>query len=278
MIPIAAAAALIPAAGPCHRAEMVEKAGIDGGAVPVREPRITSCHDCPIRQSAVCADCDELALADLERMKSYRRFEAGQPVMWAGEPLSFVSTVVSGVAMLSLSLPDGRRQMVGLLLPSDLLGRPSREIVPYDVTAATDLTLCSFRRIDFARVVARTPRLGARIMEMTLDELDAAREWMLLLGRKSARERIASLLVIMARRVAALNRRPPHDGMQFPLHISREAMADYLGLTIETVSRQISALRRDRLVEMDGTRTVIVPDFGRLVEESGETAFHRVPA
>ena len=84
---------------------------------------------------------------------------------------------------------------------------------------------------------------------MTLDELDAAREWMLLLGRKTARERIASLFVIMARRDAAwCSSAPGATGLRFPLYISREAMADYLGLTIETVSRQISPLRREGLI------------------------------
>lgn len=255
---------------------MGEIYGFDGQLVLARAPANPNCRDCPIRHSAVCADCDARALADLEAIKTYRRFEAGQPVMWAGEPLMSVATVVSGVALLSLSLADGRRQMVGLLLPSDLLGRPSREIVPYDVTAATDLTLCSFRRSEFARLVARTPQLGERMMKMTLDELDAAREWMLLLGRKTARERIASLFVIMARRDASLKRRPPHDGMRFPLHISREAMADYLGLTIETVSRQISALRRENLVVLDSARTVTAPVFARLVAESGESLPERV--
>jgi CRP/FNR family transcriptional regulator len=107
---------------------------------------------------------------------------------------------------------------------------------------------------------------------MTLDELDSAREWMLLLGRKTAREKIASLFVIMARRDAALNRTLPQDGLRFPLYITREAMADYLGLTIETVSRQISALRKDGLVELGENRMVHVPDFVRLIDESGDDA------
>ena len=107
-------------------------------------------------------------------------------------------------------------------------------------------------------------------MEMTLDELDAAREWMLVLGRKTAREKIASLLSIIARREASLAERPAQNGASFDLPLTREAMADYLGLTLETVSRQISALKRDGVIEMKGKRQITVPVSDALVAESGD--------
>ena len=100
--------------------------------------------------------------------------------------------------------------------------------------------------------MATTPHVGQRLLEMTLDELDAAREWMLLLGRKTAREKIASLLSIIARRDASLNLRRAHGQLAFDLPLTREAMADYLGLTLETVSRQMSALKRDGVIEPGG--------------------------
>ena len=107
---------------------------------------------------------------------------------------------------------------------------------------------------------------------MTLDELDAAREWMLVLGRKTAREKIASLLSIIARRDSSVNMRQVTDQLTFDLPLTREAMADYLGLTLETVSRQISALRKDGVIVLDGKRHVTVPDMGRLLEEAGDDA------
>jgi CRP/FNR family transcriptional regulator len=230
------------------------------------------CEDCPIRHRAVCANCEKDELEELNRIKTYRSYAPGETIAWAGEKLAFVGSVVEGVAMLTSTLPDGRRQMIGLLLPSDFLGRPGRQKLTYDVVAATDVTLCLFQKPEFERIVAHTPTIERRLLEMTLDELDAAREWLLLLGRKTAREKIASLFVIMARRDAALNRREPGDGLRFPLYITREAMADYLGLTIETVSRQISALKREGLIGLGDNRTVHVPDFGRLIAESGDDA------
>ena len=231
-----------------------------------------SCADCPIRSRAVCAHCEADELAVLEGVKYYRSFQAGQPIIWAADRMDFVASVVTGVATLTQTMEDGRTQMVGLLLPSDFLGRPGRENATYTVTATTDVLLCCFRRKPFEAIMQRTPHISQRLLQMTLDELDAAREWMLLLGRKTAREKIASFLSIVARRDAALSHRAASDRMELTLPLTREAMSDYLGLTLETVSRQISALKREGVIELSGKRGVVVPDFTRLVEESGDDA------
>jgi CRP/FNR family transcriptional regulator len=116
----------------------------------------------------------------------------------------------------------------------------------------------------------RTPHIAQRLLQMTLDELDAAREWMLVLGRKTAREKIASLLSIVARRDASLNMSGLSGSVTFDLPLTREAMADYLGLTLETVSRQVSALRKDGVIQLEGKRNITVPDMSVLLEEAGD--------
>lgn len=226
------------------------------------------CGTCPIRHRAVCARCEADELAELDSIKYYRSYEAGQPIIWSGDRMDFVASVVTGVASLSQAMEDGRTQMVGLLLPSDFLGRPGREAALYDVVAVSNLTLCCFRRKPFEQLMVRTPHIGQRLLEMTLDELDAAREWMLILGRKTAREKIASLMAIIARREASLALKSTEDGMAFELPLTRESMADYLGLTLETVSRQISALKRDGVIRLEGKRRVIIPDLDRLQAET----------
>ncbi|MCK8464916.1 Crp/Fnr family transcriptional regulator [Aliiroseovarius sp. S1339] len=228
------------------------------------------CGTCPIRHRAVCARCQPDELEQLDAIKYYRTFEAGQPVIWSGDPMEFVSSVVSGIATLSQTMEDGRTQMVGLLLPSDFIGRPGRNTAPFDVVAVTDLTLCCFRKTPFENMMEKTPAIGTRLLQMTLDELDSAREWMIVLGRKTAREKIASLLTILARRDASLHVKPPRDGMSFELPLTRESMADYLGLTLETVSRQVSALKKSGVIELQGKRRVIIPDLNRLISETGD--------
>jgi len=228
------------------------------------------CGDCPIRHRAVCARCETDELARLEEIKYYRSYEAGQTIVWAGDPMDFVGSVVSGIATLTQTMEDGRRQMVGLLLPSDFVGRPGRAVAGYDVVAVSDLVMCCFRAKPFESMMRQTPHIGQRLLEMTLDELDAAREWMLVLGRKSAREKIASLISIIARRDAALTMRKSQGRVSVDLPLTREAMSEYLGLTLETVSRQISALKKDGVIELQGKRHIIIPDFNRLLEEAGD--------
>jgi CRP/FNR family transcriptional regulator len=228
------------------------------------------CVDCPIRHRAVCARCETSELERLEQIKYFRNFEAGQTVVWAGDEMAFVASVVRGVATLSQTLQDGRTQMVGLLLPSDFMGRPGRKTSPYDVTAVSNLTLCCFRRKPFEQLLASTPHIAERLLTMSLDELDAAREWMLVLGRKTAREKIASLLTIIARREATTGFSAIKGHIVIDIALTREAMADYLGLTLETVSRQISALKAEGIIVLDGKRRIVVPDIRRLILETGD--------
>lgn len=228
------------------------------------------CGDCPIRHRAVCARCETDELARLEEMKYYRSFQAGQTVIWAADRMDFVGSLVTGVATLTQTMEDGRTQMVGLLLPSDFVGRPGRDTAAYNVIATTDILMCCFRKKPFEEMMGKTPHVAQRLLEMTLDELDAAREWMLLLGRKTAREKIASLFAILVRRDAALHVRKPQGKVTFDLPLTREATADYLGLTLETVSRQISALKRDGVIELQGNRRITVPNVDRLLEEAGD--------
>lgn len=228
------------------------------------------CGDCPIRHRAVCARCETSELERLDGIKYYRSFQAGQTVIWSGDHMDFVGSVVTGIATLTQTMEDGRTQMVGLLLPSDFVGRPGRDSAAYNVVAITDMVMCCFRKKPFEQMMSETPHIAQRLLEMTLDELDAAREWMLVLGRKTAREKIASLMAIIARRNATLNLTGVDQQIVFDLPLTREAMADYLGLTLETVSRQISALKKDGVIRLEGKRNVTIPNFNRLLDEAGD--------
>ncbi len=226
------------------------------------------CSNCPIRHRAVCARCDEDELDVLEKIKSYRTFRAGETVLWRGDELSHVSSVVSGIATLSKTLDDGRMQMVGLLLPSDFIGRPGRKTLDFDVTAASDITLCSFERKSFERLLENTPHISQRLVEMAMDELDAARDWMVLLGRKTAREKLASFIQMLVQR----SRIGESDIPSLALPLTREEIASYLGLTLETVSRQFTQFRKDGILEFSDRRQFNVIDHAALLEATGDDA------
>ncbi|MGY9045751.1 hypothetical protein P775_04420 [Puniceibacterium antarcticum] len=237
-------------------------------------PRNESCQNCPIRHSAVCADCEPHELAILEQLKSYRTYAPGATIASAGESLAHLSSLVSGCATMSRTLEDGRRQAVGLLLPADFIGRPGRATSLFDIEAVSEVTLCRFERMQFERMVRDTPHIATRLLSMTLDELDVAREMAVTLGRMTAREKIASFLVSLARRQATVTR---HSGPKSPvalhLPLSRQAIADHLGLTIETVSRQLTQLRKAGLIALTDSRDISIPDFERLQVEAGEDDF-----
>ena len=188
------------------------------------------CSECPIRHRAVCARCDDDELLMLEQIKTYKSFKAGDQVLWRGDGLTYVASVVAGVASLGKTMEDGRTQMVGLLLPSDFIGRPGREAIDFDVVAVTDVTLCCFHRKPFEALIETTPHIAQRLMEMALDELDAARDWMLTL----------------------------HE------------IANYLGLTLETVSRQLGAMKKERIVQFVDRRRFRVTDLEALHVASGD--------
>ncbi|MEP5630037.1 MAG: Crp/Fnr family transcriptional regulator [Rhizobiaceae bacterium] len=205
----------------------------------------------------------------LEAMKSYRTYSAGEVILWRGEPLEHVASVVAGVASLSKTLEDGRIQMVGLLLSSDFIGRPGRTHVDFDVTATTDVTLCQFKRAPFERLIEQTPHLAQRLMEMALDELDAARDWMILLGRKTAREKIATFLDMLTRRAVVDH---SSGSATLEMDMTRDQIANFLGLTLETVSRQLNALKKDGVISFAGRKSLDVVDLIALREATGDDA------
>lgn len=226
------------------------------------------CSACPIRHRAICARCDDDELALLDEIKVYRSFEAGQPILYRGDELIHFSSVVQGIASLTKTMEDGRIQMVGLLLPSDFIGRPGREVVDFDVTATSDVTLCSFQRKPFEQLVETTPHIAQRMLEMALDELDAARDWMVLLGRKSAREKLATFLEMLVRRSRVEAAVVP----EVALPLTREEVANFLGLTLETVSRQLSSLKKDGIVAFRDRRHFQVLDLAALQDATGDDA------
>ncbi|MEM1378375.1 MAG: Crp/Fnr family transcriptional regulator [Pseudomonadota bacterium] len=201
-------------------------------------------------------------------MRKYRAFEAGDKIFWSGDELEYVASVVFGVAALNKGLEDGRTQMVGLLLPSDFIGHPGRTRIEFDVVASSDVTLCCFDRAPFQKLLNEMPHIAQRMIELAMDELDAARDWMFLLGRKTAGEKIATFIEMVVRR----QQYQRHDGgrVDLVLPLSRGDIANYLGLTLETVSRQIGKLKSDGILEFVDKRRFRVLDIQRLQAATGD--------
>ncbi|MEZ5668263.1 MAG: Crp/Fnr family transcriptional regulator [Alphaproteobacteria bacterium] len=245
-------------------------------------PVLSKCDRCPVHHRALCAGATPQVLDQLARISNTRHYKAGQVILSEGEPAPFVANVVSGVVRLTKMLIDGREQVVGLLFPSDFVGRAFAEIGSSTAEAATDVELCCFDKARFDAILAANPSLEHHFLVRVLDELDAAREWMLLLGCKTAREKVASFLLLLARRAANIGcgRNLASAGTVFEIPVGRSDVAGYLGMTIETVSRQISDLKARGIIRLLDARHFAVDDLDQLAETAGmdEVDVHLQPA
>jgi CRP/FNR family transcriptional regulator len=226
------------------------------------------CDSCAVRHKAICGALNRGEIERLNAIAHHKTLAPGQVVLHDNSDMSYFANIISGVVKLTKTLADGRQQIVGLQFASDFLGRPFRKQSPYHAEAVTQVHLCTYDKGQFERLVHEFEGFEHRLFEHTLDELDSAREWMLLLGRKSAGEKVASFLLMVSRRMESIGCKPqlaaePGE-IQFNLPLSRAEIADFLGLTIETVSRQISRLKVDKVIGLEGNRTIIVHDLARL--------------
>ena len=220
---------------------------------------MTDCATCVVRNRAICASLSPAELAALGKMGRRQKVRAGQTLLWEGDGAPVVANVLEGVLKLVVSTADGREQIVGVVFPSDFIGRPFGKQSPYCVTAMTDAEVCIFNRGSFEEFAGNHPDLQQKLLRRTLDELDRARHWMMLLGRKSASEKVASFLLEMSERLSGQG---CQAGAQagFELPFGRQQIADILGLTIETTSRQLTKMRADGLLDLPSRREIVIND------------------
>lgn len=203
-------------------------------------------------------------------MSHTRRVSAGRVIHDGNRDLNWFAIIISGVVKLVKTHTDGRQQIVGLLFPSDFLGRPHSASSSLIAEAATDLRLCCFPRMAFENLVREQPALKHALLDRALDELDASREWMFVLGRKTAQEKVASLLLLIAEEMRrGEGRQESAQSLNFDLPLSRTEIADCLGLTIETVSRELRKLKAEGVLTTEGRRFVAIPDLAVLRAMAG---------
>ncbi len=225
------------------------------------------CRSCEARHRGICGALTAEQLTHLARHTSKHVFHSEQEMMASGEDIHRYSNILSGVVKLTKLMADGRQQIVGLQFAPDFLGRPFKRQSEVVAEAATDVRVCSFPRPMLEELVHQSPDLERRLHEQNLKELDEARDWMLTLGRKSANEKVASFLLLIA---LHLDPEKSHesDSIRFELPLKRADIADFLGLTIETVSRQLTKLRKAGVIEIENTRTVHIPSIDTLRDAS----------
>jgi CRP/FNR family transcriptional regulator len=212
-----------------------------------RLPTGHPCQGCEVRDKAVCGVLDCARLEQFRNLGWTLKLGAGQTLFHEGDPATRVFTLTSGTLKLYKLLPDGRRQVTGFMHPGDCLGMSMDDEHALSAEALEDAQLCWFPRSRFDDFVEEHGSMERELYRMAAHELGAAQQQMVLLGRKTASERLASFLLLLARRSKQI---PARSANLVRLPMSRSDIADYLGLTKETVSRVISSFRRDRLIRL----------------------------
>ena len=223
------------------------------------------CRDCVIRGLVFCGQVPPDLLDDLERSRDALLVGEGQTLFLEGDPSASYFLVRGGALRLYKLLPDGRRQITAFALPGDWLGLSNSSRYVHNVQAIVPSTLCEFSRQSMDTLSSRFSKVAERWHEQRRVSLAASQEQILMLGRMNPLEKLSRFLVDLLDRqnAAGLSGNPVY------LPMSRADIADFLGITIETVSRSMSRLKASELIEPLDRNRVQVRDLSRLREAAG---------
>ncbi len=218
------------------------------------------CGRCQIGEIAFCTGLSAQEIARLSTVVGQVHIPAHAAIFSEGEPAAHMFSLAIGTVKLYKLLPDGRRQITAFLFPGDFFGLAVDGTYAYTAEALTPVVLCRFPRRKLDSLLEEVPRIEKRLLGLAIDELAAAHDQMLLLGRKTAKEKVASFLLMLSRRAVRRGLAPSPIG----LPMSRSDIADYLGLTIETVSRTLTQLKRDAIIGLPDSGHAVLSDVERL--------------
>lgn len=218
-----------------------------------------TCATCGARERSVCNAIPHEHLKRLADLAVPVSVEPGRAFIEEGETAEHFFNVTNGTAKLFKLLPDGRRQITGFAGIGHFLGLAVARNYSFSAEAIDPMRICRFSRSKLRVLLDDFPAMEKRLLEVASNELVAAQEQMLLLGRKTARERLASFLVSLAAHLdddGPACRRHMADHVLLPM--TRSDIADFLGLTIETVSRTLTRLKLEKLIDIPSSGEIVI--------------------
>ena len=223
---------------------MLELKALPAGCAERR--RSNACDACGARALSVCASIADADLTRLDAIADRQTLATGATLIRAEDPAKHVFNITSGSIRVYKLLPDGRRQITGFLFAGDFLGLATGDTYAFSAEAMEPVTVCRFRKTDYRTLIRETPALETALLSRAHHELLAAQNQILLLGRKTALERVATFLLDLPAHDPA--RPSPLGHIHLPM--TRGEIADYLGLTIETVSRTLTRLKTQGVIRL----------------------------
>ncbi|TMJ24815.1 MAG: Crp/Fnr family transcriptional regulator, partial [Alphaproteobacteria bacterium] len=219
------------------------------------------CDTCPGRSLGVCSPLDDLRLAHLLALGGRRHWAKREFIYRAGDPMQMIYKIITGIVVESRMLYDGRRQIVGIRTTGDLCGYPeNRGRYLFSGEALTEVEACAFDKRKFDALVAGHVDMACALADDTSRKLERASENLTVMGQLISTERVAHFVV----EIGELNASRQIDTDPLKLHLTRQEIGDYLGLTLETVSRSFTRLRQLRILALVGTDAVAILDRKRL--------------
>lgn len=198
------------------------------------------CETCGSRVAGLCRPLDIAALDEISGESDQMSMPARATVFREGDPAGRVFTLIEGTAKLTRLLPDGKQQVVGFRYAGDIIGYTAKDTYPFDAELLTDARLCRLDRKSLAGLLTRYPALEHRLLDLCVQELAATQEQLVTVGRRTAEARVAAFLMSLV----AARRRRGAVGRLLEMPMTRADIADFLGLTLETVSRTLTSFRK----------------------------------
>lgn len=226
-------------------------------------------------QTLAFAGLSAVLQAQLVQLSRVQHVTQGETIIADGERLNSIGYVYTGMFKMEKIEEGGRAQILGLLVQGHIAGQIFSSNATFAVEAVTDGVIVWFDRQAFEALVRSYPELEHRILLDVLDELDATREWLILLGSPRVVGRVASFLLMLCRIVPPDKRAADWpQGEVVHLPISRADLSSYLGTRPETVSRALTLLARDKIIEAIDRSSFRIVDIGALVDLSSMTIMH----
>jgi CRP-like cAMP-binding protein len=194
----------------------------------------------------------------LQQIGTKSRFARNETIFNEGDEAKYAYKVVSGAVRLCKHMADGRRQIADFLLPGDFFGFLQFGFYSFTAEAIGDVVVMCYPQRQLEQIGNSTPSLRKRLLVLLSQRLLGMQDHLVMLGRQTAKERVASFLIQLAERSGV-----EEDGpMELPM--SRQDIADYLGLTIETICRTLSEFKRVKLIGLPDLHQVVLKDLEAL--------------
>ncbi|MAK98218.1 MAG: transcriptional regulator [Citromicrobium sp.] len=220
-----------------------------------------ACATCPVRDRAACSVLSDEERDTLSQRGRHRTLEPGEVLFRAGEKVTTCATLTRGALKVSATDAEGRERILALVHPAGFVGEFFQPFDDHEVVALAPSEVCVFAGEDIETAMSEHPALGRALLRRTQEDLHASRTLLALTGKPDAQARVAGLLFGFAK---AASDSPCHPAQHFDLPLSRAECANMLGLTIETVSRKITALEKSGAIRRHGKRGIELVDPARL--------------